>query len=156
LVEEYIDGREVCIGLLGNGDVECLPAVELDFGDRPLRINTWDDKYHKRYDEPLKLCPAPLDHKLIDRLGRLAVDTFHACRLKDYARVDIRIAPSGDPYVLEINSMASLGERGSYVHAASQAGYTFEALVNRIVDEAHVRYFGRRAPRSMTMTPVMQ
>ena len=155
LVEEYIDGREVCIGLLGNGEIECLPAVELDFGDRLLRVNTWDDKYHKSYHEPQKICPAPLDPKLVARLERVAVATFRACRLKDYAaEFDIRIAPSGDLYVLEINSMASLGERGSYVHAANQRGYTFEDLVNRIVDVAHVRYFGKPAPCSAALTPV--
>ena len=97
LVEEYIDGREVCIGLLGNGDVECLPAVELDFGGRHLRLNTWDDKYHKTFDEPRKICPAPLGPELIARLGRWPSARSTLAGMKDYARVDIRIAPSGDP-----------------------------------------------------------
>ncbi len=147
LVEDYIDGREVCIGLLGNNPVEILPPVELDFGDRPLRLMTWDDKYHKRVDEPTKVCPAPLDDRLAAQLRELAVASFHACHLKDYARVDIRIDPAGRPFVLEINSMASLGDGGSYMKAVLTAGYTYETLVNRILDVAHQRYFHTPAPR---------
>jgi len=140
LVEEYIHGREVCIGLLGNEDVQFLPPVELDFGDRELRLMTWDDKYHKRMDEPRKLCPAPLDSSFIEQLNALALATFRACHLRDYARVDIRIDEEGRPFVLEINSMASLGDGGSYVTAAKAAGYNVMTLVNRIVQVACDRY----------------
>jgi len=58
-------------------------------------------------------------------------------------RVDIRIDEEGNPYVLEINSMASLGPTGSYVLAAHTAGYTMDGLINRIVDVAAVRSFGK-------------
>jgi D-alanine-D-alanine ligase len=153
LVEDYIDGREVCIGLLGNDPVETLPPVELDFGNRPLRLMTWDDKYHKRVDEPTKVCPAPLDSHLAERLCAMAVATFRACHLKDYARVDIRIDPSGRPFVLEINSMASLGGGASYMKSALTAGYSYASLVNRIVDVAHQRYFGQPAPVGQPTAP---
>lgn len=140
LVEEYIHGREVCIGLLGNEDIQFLPPVELDFGDRELRLMTWDDKYHKRMDEPRKLCPAPLDRSFIEQLNALALATFRACHLRDYARVDIRIDEAGRPFVLEINSMASLGEGGSYVTSAKVAGYDVKSLVDRIAQVACRRY----------------
>jgi D-alanine-D-alanine ligase len=142
LVEEYIDGREICIGMLGNERIEFLPPVELDFLNRELRLMTWDDKYHRRVDEPRKVCPAPLDTHLNARLRELSLGTFRSCHCKDYARVDIRVNHSGQPFVLEINSMASLGEGGSFVRAAVQAGYTFPSLVSRILDIAHERYFG--------------
>jgi D-alanine-D-alanine ligase len=147
LVEEYIDGREVAIGLLGNDPVEILPAVELDFGGRSVRIMTKKDKFHKTEDEPGKLCPAPIDDDLLRYLHEIARAAFHACGCRDYARIDIRIDPAGNPHVLEINSMASLGLGGSYVTAARAAGYTFADLVCRIVDRAHERYFGTPAPR---------
>jgi D-alanine-D-alanine ligase len=147
LVEEYIDGREVCVGLLGNDPVECLPLVELDFGGRDLRAMTYDDKYHKRPDEPRKTCPAAVSEALAAAVRDLALATFRACHCKDYARVDIRIDPAGRPAVLEINSMASLGPGGSFVQAARHAGYTHPALVARILDVAHQRYFGTPAPR---------
>jgi D-alanine-D-alanine ligase len=147
LVEEYIDGREICISLLGNREVEFLPPVELDFSGREMRLMTWEDKYHRRADEPKKKCPAPLSEALQARLQELSGAVFRACHGKDYARVDIRIDSSGQPFVLEINSMASLGEGGSFVRAALQAGYSFASLVSRIVDIAHERYFGVPAPR---------
>jgi D-alanine-D-alanine ligase len=147
LVEEYIDGREVCVALLGNNPPLAFPPVELAFDDRPLRLMTWDDKHHRRPDEPRKVCPAPLDRALLQTVEHCARATFAACHTRDYARVDIRIDRAGRPWVLEINSMASLGASGSYVHAASAAGYGFESLVNRIVDVAHERYFGVPAPR---------
>jgi D-alanine-D-alanine ligase len=147
LVEEYIDGREVAIGLLGNaGAMEFLPPVELDFGNRALRLVTWEDKYHKRADEPKKVCPAPIDNTLRQTLNEMALGTFEATHLRDYARVDIRIDPQGRPFVLEINSMASLGDGGSYMTAAKTAGYDFATLVNRIVRVTHRRYFGTEMP----------
>lgn len=159
LVEEYIDGREVCIGILGNDPVEFLPPVELDFGDRSLRLMTWDDKYHKRMDEPRKVCPAPLPSDTVQQLNQLALATFRACHLRDYARVDIRIDPQGRPFVLEVNSMASLGDGGSYVTAAKAAGYTFATLANRIVEVAFQRHLdmARRTPAPVKppVTPVV-
>jgi D-alanine-D-alanine ligase len=129
--------------------MEFLPPVELDFGNRSLKLMTWDDKYHKRMDEPTKVCPAPLDAALVQRLNELALATFRACHLRDYARVDFRIDPQGNPLVLEINSMASLGDGGSYVTAAKAAGMSTEDLVNRILEVAHCRYFGVPAPRCL-------
>ncbi len=140
LVEEYVDGREVCIGILGNDFPEFLPPVELDFGDRDLKLMTWDDKFHKRIDEPKKICPAPLNPEFVEQLNQISGRVFRACHLRDYARVDIRIDPRGRPFVLEINSMASLGDGGSFVAAASAAGYSYQALVERIVQVTSARY----------------
>lgn len=147
LVEEYIDGRELAVALLGNEPMEFLPLVEYHFGGRPLKAVTWGDKYHKEPDEPQKVCPAPVDEELADRLRAISLATFCACHCKDYSRVDIRLDAAGNPFVLEINSMASLGTGGAYVMAAKTAGYNYPSLINRILDVAHVRYFGMPAPR---------
>jgi D-alanine-D-alanine ligase len=155
LVEQYIDGREVCIGLLGNDPVELLPPVELDFGGRARRLMTWDDKYHKRADEPRKVCPAPLADRLLNRLNQLALATYRACRVRDHARVDIRIDPQGNPFVLEINSMPSLGDGGSFVLAARSAGYSFETLVQSILHAAHRRYVGVQTADDAGNNPVV-
>lgn len=142
LVEEFIRGREVCIGILGNGDsAGCLPIVEFDYGGRDARLLSWDDKYHKSADEPGKICPAPVEESLAERLRNISLQTFRACHCRDYARVDIRIDENNNPHVLEINSGASLGPGGSFVLAAKTAGYTYEDLVGRIVEVAHKRYF---------------
>ncbi|MET3524006.1 hypothetical protein [Mesorhizobium abyssinicae] len=87
LVEEYIDGREVTVALLGNGELEVLPIVERDFGDRENRLCTsWEASA-----APKNICPAQLDSS---------------------ARVDIRIDRSGQPFVLEINANPGLGKSG--------------------------------------------
>jgi D-alanine-D-alanine ligase len=149
LVEEYIDGREICVGMLGNQHAEILPPVELDFGNRPSKTLIWEDKYHKRVDEPTKRCPAPLSADLSAAIRRIALDTFHLCHCRDYARVDMRIDVFGNLFVLEINSMASLGRGGSFVRASQEAGYNFVSLVGRIVDVAHERYYGVCAPKGI-------
>jgi D-alanine-D-alanine ligase len=140
LVEEYIEGREICVALLGNEEMEFLPLVEADFGVRQTRLVTFEDKYHLNTVQPEKICPAPVDEALARKLREISRACFDACYCKDYARVDIRIDSRGDPYVLEINSMASLGASGSYVCAAMTAGYTYEGLVNRILEVARQRY----------------
>jgi len=142
LVEEYIEGREICVALLGNEELEILPLVEQAFGDREMHLITWEDKTHNAAAEPQKICPAQVSNTLATMLRDISVATFRACRCRDYARVDIRIDDSGQPYVLEINSMAALGMGASYVLAAKTAGLSFSALVNRILDVAHRRYFG--------------
>ncbi|NCF29196.1 MAG: ATP-grasp domain-containing protein [Gammaproteobacteria bacterium] len=154
LVEEYIDGREVNIGILGNHPVEVFAPVELDFGDRECRIETWEDKFHKTSDEPQKRCPAPVEDNLVLELQRIARATFKATHCRDYARIDVRVDAQGRPFVLEINSMASLGAGGSYVLAAQDRGYGFDALVNRIVDVAHARYFDGADPLAASSEPI--
>ncbi|MFB6452922.1 D-alanine--D-alanine ligase family protein [Bradyrhizobium tunisiense] len=143
LVEEYIEGREIYVGLLGNGDPETLPLVEQDFGDRAMRIFTNEDKERMAL---APICPAKVDSKLATMLQDMSVATFRACECRDYARVDIRIDRSGQPFVLEINSIPAL--RGIYVQAATTAGYSFSSLINRILDVAHKRYFGVAVPQS--------
>jgi D-alanine-D-alanine ligase len=155
LVEEYIDGREVHVGLLGNDPVETFPLVEYEFGARVGRLMMWEDKYHRSEDEPLKVCPAPVDAGLGQRMREMAVSLFHLVGCRDYARVDMRLDEKGEPYVLEINSMASLGRGGAYVMSARVAGYSFESLICRIVDLAHQRYFGAPAKRTRSSADAM-
>jgi D-alanine-D-alanine ligase len=104
---------------------------------------TRDDKFHRRPDEPRKVCPR-LDADTKARLETLAVATFRACSCRDYARVDIRTDDQGKPFVLEINSMASLGSTSSFVFAARHAGLDDDDLICRIVEIAVERYTPRR------------
>lgn len=141
LVEEYIEGREVNVGLLGNSPVQALPVVELTFGDGP-QIFTYEDKTSSQGDRVKKLCPAPLGDELTAKVQKLAIDTFHALNCFDTARVDFRIDKEGNPYILEVNSMASLGSGGSFVFAAESLGMSYAELMNRIVEVTSERYFG--------------
>ncbi|PBB28984.1 ATP-grasp domain-containing protein [Mesorhizobium sp. WSM3882] len=135
LVEEYIEGREIFIALLGNGELEVLPPVERDFGGRETHFGTWAET-------PLSICPAQIESKLTTILRGISVETFRACHCRDCARIDLRIDRFGQPFVLEINTMPALGMNSNVVLAAATAGHSFSSLVNRIVDIAHMRYFG--------------
>lgn len=141
LVEEYIDGREVNVALLGNDPVEALPPVELTFTEGPP-IYTYEDKTHKSNREIVPVCPAPLSKEETERVQSLAIATFKALGCFDAARVDFRRDEKGNFYILEVNSMASLGPGGSFVFAADKIGLDYNALANRLVEIAGKRYFG--------------
>ncbi len=145
LVEQYIEGREINVGLLGNNPPEVLPPVELIFGDGP-RIYTYEDKTKRSGREIGYQCPVDLDKGHLERVQQLASRAFTVLGCYDCARVDTRMDKDGNFYVLEINSLPSLGEHGSYTVGAAHAGLDFPALVNRLVDVASARYFGTPTP----------
>ncbi|MER8570357.1 ATP-grasp domain-containing protein [Mesorhizobium sp. M0924] len=145
LVEEYIEGREICVALLGNGELEVLPLVEQDFGDRETRLMNWDAKYTAAAAVP-KICPAQIESGLETMLRDISIATFRACHCRDYARVDCRIDRSGQPFVLEMNSIPALSLHSSYVIATTTAGHSFSSLINRILNFAHTRCFGIGMP----------
>jgi D-alanine-D-alanine ligase len=143
LVEQFIKGREFCVGLLGNDPLEAFPLLEIDLGGDPYGIQTVDDKTQKPKG---KICPAHVSEELAEKMISLSKKAFKSLQLRDFARVDLRMDEQGNIYLLEINSMASLGSRGSYVYAAAKHGYNFDQLVNRMLDVATVRYFSDLNP----------
>jgi D-alanine-D-alanine ligase len=138
LVEQFIRGREFCVGLLGNGDPEAFPVLEVDLEGDPDAIQTSDDKRKKPRG---KVCPAEIPSLVAENMIELSKQAFRVLGLKDFCRVDIRMDEDQNIYLLEVNSMASLGRTGSYVHAAGVTGYDYTILVNKILDVAAVRYF---------------
>lgn len=138
LVEQFIPGREFAVGLLGNSPVETFPVLEFDLEGDPDAIQTEEDKRKKPRQ---KICPADISQDFADKLTDLSRRAFQALELRDFARVDIRVDANNNIYLLEINSMASLGQTGSYVAAAKVAGYNYCTLVNKMLDVAAVRYF---------------
>ncbi len=138
LIEQFISGREFCVGLLGNSPVEAFPVLEIDLGGNPDAIQTVTDK---KKNPKGKICPADIDPELAEKMQKLSIEAFRTLDLRDFSRVDIRLDQNNNIYLLEINSMASLGKTGSYVRAANAAGYDFEALANKMLDVATIRYF---------------
>jgi len=121
VVEEYIAGRDIHVALLGNEPVHCLPLVEA-FADRT------------------RTCPAPIEDGPARRIRDCARGAYRACGGRDYARVDVRVDASGDPYVLAVRSIGILARTGSFVRAATEAGYSFGDLLCHIVEIARMRY----------------
>lgn len=146
LLEQYIEGREINVGLLGNNPPEALPPCEIIFGKGGPSIYTIEDKKGVSGREIQWACPAPIGNELIQKAHEVAVGAFGALGCYDCARVDMRLDDKGNLYILEVNSLPSLGEHGSYVIAAKEAGLDFSALVNRLVETASARYFGTPKP----------
>jgi D-alanine-D-alanine ligase len=145
LAEQYIEGREINVGLLGNAPPEAFPPVLLSFGDGP-QIYTYEDKTGRSGRQIQPVCPAPIYGELTAEAQQIAIRTFSALGLYDCARVDMRMDADDNLYVLEANSLPSLGEHGSYLVGAAHVGLEFEAFVNRLVEVASARYFGTPQP----------
>ena len=146
LVEQYIAGREINVGLLGNRPVETLPPAEIKFGRGGPKIYTMDDKKRTSGREIEVACPARLPSELAGRAQEIALRAFRALGCYDCARVDMRLDKNANLYILEVNSLPSLGEHGSFVRAAAEVGLDFSGLINRLVDVATARYFGTTVP----------
>ena len=150
LAEEFIDGREFYVGVLGNSDVKALPVMELDFtgypADRP-KIASWEAKWGDEGDEKgeefegtKSVFPEDLPEELGARMQKVAVDAFNALRLRDYARVDLRMNAKEEIYVIEVNPNCYLEKHAEFATAAGKGGIPYENLIGRIVDLASARY----------------
>jgi len=139
LVEEYIEGRELYVGMLGNQRVTCFPVWELNFGsmgDSGSAIATrkvkWDAKYRARYgidSAPARDLPAGADAQLVKLSRRI----FHALGLTSYARIDFRMKADGSIYALEANANPHLARNEDFACAAAAAGRDYPALLDSIV-----------------------
>ncbi len=151
LAEQYIEGREVNVGLLGNNPPEALPPAEIVFGMDGPRVYTYEDKTGKSGRDVHVQCPADLTPALREKAHSIARHAFTSLGCYDCARVDMRLDKDNNFFVLEINSLPSMGEHGSYTHAAEAAGLDYAGLVNRLVEVASARYFGTPAPPDINL-----
>ncbi len=150
LVEQFVEGREFYVGVLGNANATALPVIELDFSrfpaDRP-RIASWEakwgddgDGHGAEYEGTRSVFPRELDPSLCEEMKRAAVEAFHALRLRDYARIDLRVTAAGEIYVIEVNPNCYLERESEFARAAQRDGLEYGALIGRIVDLACARY----------------
>ncbi len=145
LAEEFIEGREFYVGVLGNSDPMALPPIELDFSGLPEGAPHVMDSKAKWDDESVeykgtKSVLADLPDELRARLQKVSVDAYRALRVRDYGRVDLRLTDTGDIYVLEVNASCYLAKDSEFAMAAGAAGIPYPALIQRIVDLAMERY----------------
>ena len=156
LVEEFIDGREFYVGVLGNMEAHALPVIELDFSGLPagaLRIASSEAKWgadgsgagpgaeeSEEFAGTKSIFPTDLDEDLVERMQRAAVQAFDALRLRDYARIDLRVTAEGEIFVIEVNPNCYLEQNAEFARAAQKDGTSYQALVARIVELAGARY----------------
>ncbi len=150
LVEQFIAGREINVGILGNHPAEAFPPAEIIFGEAGPQIYTYEDKTNKSGREIQVECPAKLDNETACSAQEIAKRAFEVLGCYDCCRVDMRLDDQGKLYILEVNSLPSLGAHGSYTHGAAAVGLDFAALVNRLVEVAAARYFGMPSPPELT------
>lgn len=145
LVEEYIEGRELYVGVLGNREPIALPPIEVDFSGMPEgmpRVLGSKAKWSPESAEykGTKSVLADLPDELRARLQKTAVDAARALRVRDYGRVDLRLTDTGDIYVLEVNANCYLEKESEFAVAARAQGLEFPELIQKIVDLAMERY----------------
>jgi D-alanine-D-alanine ligase len=151
LAEEFIEGREFYVGVIGNDDPQALPPIELDFSGMPEGMVHVADQAAK-WDESSKAYAgtrsiiAEVPDELRARLQKTAVDAYRALRVKDYGRVDLRYTETGEIYVLEVNASCYLEKASELAMSAKAAGIDYVSLVQKIVDLALARY-GKRMKR---------
>jgi D-alanine-D-alanine ligase len=128
LVEEKISGRETTVGILGG---EALPLVEV----RPKQ-GGYD--YRNKYTAGATdyLCPAPFAPAVTRRVQAAGLGAFRAIGGRDYARVDIMVAPDGNPVVLEVNTLPGMTKTSLLPKAAAAVGLDFAALCQKMLDLA--------------------
>ena len=144
LVEELIAGREFYVGVLGNAEAEALPVIELKFEhnpENPHRIASFDVKWEQGRDkETSSIFPQDLSEELVKKMQETALAAFHALRLRDYARIDLRVNEEGEAYVIEVNPNCYLAKDSEFARAAERNRIGYEDLINRIVELAAARY----------------
>ena len=145
LIEEYIEGREIYAALLGNDPPEALPLVELDLSHLPKgtpKIAGFDVKFDESTEAYKKTKSAPardLDEAVVAEIQRVAVTAFRALKLRDYARIDLRLSADGRVYLIEANPNPWLDPIAEFAMAAKESGKSYTAMVEAIVQAAVAR-----------------
>jgi D-alanine-D-alanine ligase len=139
LVEEYIEGREIYVGVLGNDRLTTLPVWEMNFGSLPegqAQIATRKVKWDRRYiaHHGIRTTAAvELPDAVTAQLGRLAKRIYRALHLTGYARMDFRLRNDGTIFVLEANANPNLSETEDLARSANAAGLSYDDLLARIL-----------------------
>jgi D-alanine-D-alanine ligase len=151
LIEEYIDGRELYLGVLGNKRLTVFPPREIFFGepdengasgggdDSAPRFATakakWDDAYRKKWN--IRNGPAgPMPDGLERKLAELARRVYRVLRIRGVGRIDARLTADGEVVVIEANPNPSLAKEDDFAQAAMQVGIAYEALIQKILENA--------------------
>jgi D-alanine-D-alanine ligase len=142
IAEEYIDGRELYVSIIGDRALRVLPAREMTFGqmaeDEP-RIATykakWDDAYRKRWGIRNHFATA-LEPELQQRIDDVCRRAYRALNIRSYARFDLRVTSAGNVYVIEPNVNPCIAKDDELAQSALKAGIAYPALIRKVVNQA--------------------
>jgi D-alanine-D-alanine ligase len=141
LVEEFIAGEEITVGMIGNGPPHILGIMRVVPRQKDVNfIYSLEVKrdYEKLVDYE---CPAKLPEKTLAKIREYSLKTFEVLECRDFARVDFRVSPDGTPYFLEINPLAGLNPRSSdLIIMANLVGLKHSDIIGSILEAALRRY----------------
>ena len=146
LIEEYVEGREMYVGVIGNDNPQPLPVVELDLSKLPEgtpRIAGAEVKWGKgtrAYRDTKSAIAEDLSEEAAALMQTTAVAVYQALELRDYARIDVRLRPDGRVAVIEANPNPWLASKAEFSLAARKSGRNYTQLIEEIVDLALARY----------------
>ena len=148
IAEQYIDGRELYVSVMGNARLEVLPIRELVFdkvAEGVPRMATykvkWDDDYRARWGIEYQFA-RNLPNGTADRIIRLCKRAYRVLELTGYARFDLRLNPAGELYILEANPNPAIATDDEFAQSASKGGVAYDELIQRILT------LGRSAART--------
>ena len=138
IVEEYVDGREMYLGLIGNTRIEAFPVWEMRFENYPAgkpRIATekvkWSYPYQLKHG--IQTGPADLPEAKQREIVRLGKEVYRALGLSGYARLDLRLDAEGQVWLIEANGNPDLAHDEDFAKSSHAAGYAYEELIARIL-----------------------
>jgi D-alanine-D-alanine ligase len=146
LIEEYIEGRELYVAVIGNDKAEALPAIELDLSKLPEgtpKIAGTEVKWEEdteAYQKTSSFVPDNLEEDLVTRLTEKAIQAYQLLQLRDYGRIDFRLAADGTLHVLEVNPNPYLLSSSEFSMAAKASGRSYTDVVGEIAELALKRY----------------
>lgn len=150
LIEEYIEGRELNVAILGNTPPMVLPISEIDFSKLPEgypKIVTYEAKWMDgtaEYQGTQGICPAQLSTEVEREVKDVALRAFTLMGCRDYARVDIRLSKNMKPFVLEVNPNPDLSDDAGYFRSARTYGLTYADAIGKIVGFAVERHMEKK------------
>lgn len=138
IVEQFVDGRELYVGVLGNERLDVLPVWEMSFASMPdnrWKIATervkWSTQYQKK--NGIMTARAAIEPAMFERIQRIAKRAYRALDLTGYARIDLRMDDDGRVYVIEANPNPNLAYGEDFAESAEVAGIRYERLLERIM-----------------------
>ncbi len=140
IAEQYIEGRELYVGVIGNNRLKTFPAWEMDFGKMPgdiARIATRQVKWNHKYQEKHGIetfAAKGLDDATQERLSKLCKRVYRALNMSGYGRMDLRMTENGDFYVIEANANPNIEYGEDFAESAHLAGVSYESLLQQILN----------------------
>ncbi len=142
LVDEYIEGRELNVAIIGNRRPIALPISEIDFSGLPPelpKIVTYAAKWMEGTDEykgTVGVCPAQIPADVEKQAKEIALTAYRVMGCRDYARVDMRLDKNNNLYVIEVNPNPDISDDAGFARSCRAYGFSFDEIINKIVEYA--------------------